>query len=716
MPLRVLWVIKGLGPGGAEHLLVAAARAHDPAVVTLECAYVLPWKDHLAEQLAQAGVRVHCLSRERNDHRWPLRLNRLIRDGGYDVVHVHSPLPGSVARLAVRGMRRARRPAVVSTEHNLWRTHHALTRYANRLTGRRDAAIITVTDEVRLSMRGVMVDKAETLTHGIDVAGVGAQRVQRSAVRAELGIGEHELVVGTVANFRKQKDYPNLLAAVQLLARRGLAVRFVAVGQGPLEAQTRALAEQLGVAQRVIFTGVRTDATRVMAAADVFTLASKWEGLPVALMEALALGLPVVATDVGGVGEALRNGEDALLVPPSNAVALADALQRVLGDDGLRAQLAAASLERAAGFDVARATRRIEAIYARVAPLAAEHEAGVAAVALAVPAASASAGPTRRRVPQGLHIRPATPDDRAAIIQLCGRTLGWDDDPRFEQLYAWKHDQNAFGPSPTWVATDGDRIVGLRAFMRWEFVRGSAVLRAVRAVDTATHPDYQGKGLFTALTLHGLDELQAEGVDFVFNTPNDKSRPGYLKMGWQVVGKLPTAVRFSGPLSAFTVARSRVPSEHWSLPLAIGEPVDEWLDRTGFEPVVAHHPAAVRDVVTNVSNQFLRWRYGIPLLAYRAVPSGDGAVLVRARMRGSSRELVLLDRLNFTAEQADRAMADVLPLSGCDHCLRLGAAQVGAGFLPLPGGGPVLAWRGINQQSMPPLGNWRLGMGDVELF
>ena len=94
MPLRVLWVIKGLGPGGAEHLLVAAARAHDPAVVSLECAYVLPWKDHLAEQLQQAGVTVHCLSRERDDHRWPLRLNRLIRDGGYDVVHVHSPLPG----------------------------------------------------------------------------------------------------------------------------------------------------------------------------------------------------------------------------------------------------------------------------------------------------------------------------------------------------------------------------------------------------------------------------------------------------------------------------------------------------------------------------------------------------------------------------------------------------------------------------------------------
>ncbi len=711
MPLRVLWVIKGLGPGGAENLLVAAARAHDPNVVTLECAYVLPWKDHLAEQLQQAGVVVHCVSHERDDRRWPLRLRRLIRDGGYDIVHVHSPLPGSVARLSVRGMRKADRPPVVCTEHNLWRTHHLLSRLANRMTGRRDAAIITVTDEVRLSMRGVMVDKAETLIHGIDVASVAAHRGDRAASRAELGIGVDELVVGTVANFRPQKDYPNLLGALRLLVDRGVAVRFVAVGQGPQEARMRARAEELGVANRIIFTGFRADATRVMAAADVFTLASKWEGLPVALMEALALGLPLVATDVGGVGESLHHEVDALLVKPNDTHALADALQRVLADSALRARLAAASRARAADFDVARAVRRIEQIYATVAPLAAEHEAGVA-----VEEVADGAPLVRPRLLPGLEIREATLDDRPAILELCRRTLGWGDDPRFEQLYAWKHDANAFGPSPTWVATDGGRVVGLRAFMRWEFLRGGTVLRAVRAVDTATHPDYQGKGLFTALTLHGLDELRADGIDFVFNTPNDKSRPGYLKMDWQVVGKLPTAVRFAGPKSAVKVARSRVASDHWSLPLEVGEPVDTWLDRSGFQPVVAHHPASVRDLVTNVSSEFLRWRYGLPLLAYRALPVGEGAVIVRARRRGKAHELVLLDRLGVGEGEADQATADVLDEVSCDHCLRLGGADLRRGYVALPGGGPVLTWRALNQTSMPPQANWRLGMGDVELF
>ena len=107
MPARVLWVIKGLGPGGAERLLCAAARAHDQQHFHIECAYVLPWKDHLAEELERAGVKTHCLSRKRTDYRWPLRLAELVRDGEWDIVHVHSPLPGSVARLATRTMRKA---------------------------------------------------------------------------------------------------------------------------------------------------------------------------------------------------------------------------------------------------------------------------------------------------------------------------------------------------------------------------------------------------------------------------------------------------------------------------------------------------------------------------------------------------------------------------------------------------------------------------------
>ena len=303
----------------------------------------------------------------------------------------------------------------------------------------------------------------------------------------------------------------------------------------PSKPRSPPCATTLGLADRVILTGFRDDAVRVMGACDIFTLASQWEGLPVALMEALALGLPVVATEVGGVGEELHDGVDAMLVPPRNPTALADAIERVVIDPLLRERLAAAASARAGDFDVHRAVDRIEAVYAELAPGAAS-----------TPAAP-TPPPKGRPLPQGLNIREATPDDRPAIMELCRTSLGWGDDPRFEQLFSWKHDENAFGPSYMWVATDGGKIVGLRAFMRWEFVRGGEVLHAVRAVDTATHPDYQGKGLFTAMTMHGLDVIEGDGIDFVFNTPNDKSRPGYLKMGWQEVGKLPVAIRVAGP-------------------------------------------------------------------------------------------------------------------------------------------------------------------------
>ncbi len=135
------------------------------------------------------------------------------------------------------------------------------------------------------------------------------------------------------------------------------------------------------------------------------------------------------------------------------------------------------------------------------------------------------------------------PADEVQVLALIELALGRRPDPRNAAFFAWKHRENAFGPSPAWVAVDGNRIVGLRTLMRWEFETRDRPVRAVRAVDTATHPDHQGRGIFSALTRRAVDELRAEGVDFVFNTPNDKSRPGYLKMGWQPVGRLPTGLR-----------------------------------------------------------------------------------------------------------------------------------------------------------------------------
>src|SRR4029450_11514322 len=104
------------------------------------------------------------------------------------------------------------------------------------------------------------------------------------------------------------------------------------------------------------------------------------------------------------------------------------------------------------------------------------------------------------------------------------------------------------------VADHDDRLIGLRAFMRWRLAAGDRDLAAVRAVDTATHPDFQGMGVFSRLTRAALDAMEGQ-VDLVFNTPNGKSGPGYLKLGWREVGRVPVAVRVRRPLRLLTAAR-----------------------------------------------------------------------------------------------------------------------------------------------------------------
>ncbi len=141
-----------------------------------------------------------------------------------------------------------------------------------------------------------------------------------------------------------------------------------------------------------------------------------------------------------------------------------------------------------------------------------------------------------------MEIREATAQDAPSVVELLATAMGRPATGQFRRLLQWKHEENPFGRSLQWVMIEGGDIVGYRAFMRWEFVGLGRTWRAVRAVDTATHPDHQGRGIFKALTLHALDVARDDGVDFVFNTPNEQSRPGYLKMGWQVVGaRAPTS-------------------------------------------------------------------------------------------------------------------------------------------------------------------------------
>lgn len=324
-----------------------------------------------------------------------------------------------------------------------------------------------------------------------------------------------------------------------------------------------------------------------------------------------------------------------------------------------------------------------------------------------------------------IEIRRSESADRAAVLELLSASLGWLPDDQFDDFFDWKHEQNPFGRSPGWVAVADDAIVGFRTLLRWEYQRtGSGVSRAVRAVDTATHPDFQGHGIFRRLTLHAIDDLAADGVDFIFNTPNEKSRPGYLKMGWTEVGTLTTSVRLTSPASVVPMIRSRVPADRWSTSTEVGRPAPEVLADAKLADLLAAIGPTDR-LRTRRTPEFLRWRYGFPALAYRAVTLSDdvteGVALFRLRRRGPALECALCDVVvpDDGAAMATRSLVrSVIRSSGADYVIKLGGPPIDRlGFVRLPGQGPTLTWRPL-QGSVEggASDHWALSLGDIELF
>ncbi len=321
-----------------------------------------------------------------------------------------------------------------------------------------------------------------------------------------------------------------------------------------------------------------------------------------------------------------------------------------------------------------------------------------------------------------LEVRSATSADDPAVLALLGTSLGWVPDEQHAAFFDWKHRQNPAGASPAWVAVDGERIVGYRTFVRWEFEHAGREVAAVRAVDTATHPDYRGRGVFSRLTRLALESMGDEGVAFVFNTPNECSRPGYLKMGWQPVAKLDVVVRPCSLVAPWRWLRSRVPAEKWSLAPDIGVGIDHIVDDAGTEALLASQPA-VPGLRTRRHRGFLRWRYGFASLGYRALLLGDapgqGFVVFRLRRRGAAVEGAVCEVLVPGADPRDRArlLRRLARRAGADHLLEL--ARPGAwraGFVPLPGQGPTLVYRGLAAEAVPARQEWHLELGDLELF
>ena len=329
-------------------------------------------------------------------------------------------------------------------------------------------------------------------------------------------------------------------------------------------------------------------------------------------------------------------------------------------------------------------------------------------------------------------IRSATAEDTPEILDLIAASYERQDEPGRLAFWQWKHTANPFGVSPCLVAESNGRLVGVRAFLRWTWRSGGRNVRAVRAVDTATHPDWRGKGVFSRLTTRLVEQMEREGVSFIYNTPNTKSMPGYLKLGWALVTRVPLWVRPLRLSSLVRRALGNAPTE----PPTLGQ-----FDTVARVLGDSRLPAFLSDVAlpddrlhTAHTLTYLRWRYGeIPGLSYQArfeMAGGAGAlVIARGRVRGRFREVTISDLLvtpSTRGIQIGRAVvSDLVRTADADYvaaCTASGTAERDvlsrAAFLPAPRLGPHFTARRLNPVGLDPSRwvNWRCSIGDLELF
>jgi glycosyltransferase involved in cell wall biosynthesis len=365
--LRVAHLIHGLGLGGAQQVIkfIVAGRGAGFEHVVISChgGVCLP-------QIEAAGAKVLIVPRRlpKLDPLWTLAMARAFRREEVDVVHGHlfgDSLHGYFA------CRLSGRLPMVMTLHNSTDARSALQLRGYRwLLGARTLPIACA-EFVRhsfLAQAGAPAQGIRTIANGIPdrVAGVDAADLRRRLLR-EHSFPDDALVLATLGRLTAQKAYDHLLRA---LARVDAALpwRLLLFGDGEQRLQLEALAVELGLQERVRCVGFRADAADCLAACDAVVFSSLFEGLPIALLEAMAMARPVVATRVGGIPDAVDDGIEALLVPPRDEAALAGAIERLLRDSAARESLGTAGRARfVRQFRAQAMVERYEAVYREAA-------------------------------------------------------------------------------------------------------------------------------------------------------------------------------------------------------------------------------------------------------------------------------------------------------------------------------------------------------------
>lgn len=344
-------------------------------------AAVCPAPGQLPDELKRERIGVEIIPFGKTyDLRAARRLACHIRKNAFDVLHSHGMLTNILSRLAGRW---AGVPVSVSTEHLTMelarggrassftgriksRYYRVLDNYTSRFNGQVIAVSRAVRDD--LVEQGIPAGRITVIRNGIRIPEIDPAAGKR--FRKKLGIDADETVIGAVGRLSPQKDYPTLLRSFEYVARNCPGVVLVIAGDGYLRDNLVTLSGELGIGDRVRFLGYRSDVMEVIAGFDIYALSSLWEGLPLAVLEVMALGKPVVATSVPGTKEAVKEGATGFLVPLKDPEALSVKIIDLVKNPGQARKMGEAGRERAIEqFSLQRVVDEHEALYRRfIAP------------------------------------------------------------------------------------------------------------------------------------------------------------------------------------------------------------------------------------------------------------------------------------------------------------------------------------------------------------
>ncbi|MFV8224366.1 GNAT family N-acetyltransferase [Christiangramia aquimixticola] len=314
-----------------------------------------------------------------------------------------------------------------------------------------------------------------------------------------------------------------------------------------------------------------------------------------------------------------------------------------------------------------------------------------------------------------MEIRKAQEKDLPEILEVLKSSLGETSSQKTETVWNYKHVENPFGKSLVLVACLYDKIVGVRAFMCWQWNYKGRKLSAFRAVDTATDPAHRGKGIFKKLTLKALEIGEKENISFVFNTPNSLSKPGYLKMGWKEVNKIGLSISPANPLNFLKKGQ-------------FDPIIKQECSKSEFVELLEKYNESLRKnnkLFTIKNENFLDWRYQANALQkYHVVKNKDFYLAAYLKDRGKYKELRISELIFISSDGKKKAKKEILELSSnCSaNFVSYSHANFKLGLLSYTGNiGPVLTLKGLNIDKSDALSfynlkNWDYSLGDLELF